>query len=128
MKAKKPASKKAASKKPTGTWVEMTGFKSKSDQSKCLELFKAGYAHEFRKSLLRIADGKLWFLVRDTTFTGRQRSAREITQCTVDVNRKGGENLSRRLLGMLRADQRRKRPALINGPDPIESLQAPGQR
>ena len=86
----------------------MTGFKSKNDQSKCLELFKAGYAHEFRKSLLRIADGKLWFLVRDTTFTGRQRSAREIKQCTVDVNRKGGEKLCRRLLGMLRADQRRK--------------------
>jgi hypothetical protein len=105
MKAKKTASKSA-----NGTWVEMTGFKSEKDRLKCLELLKAGHEHEFRKSLLRRADGKIWFLVRTTTFTGRQRTAREIKQCIVDVNRKGGENLCRMLLGMLRADERRKTP------------------
>jgi hypothetical protein len=107
MKAKKTAS----NNEKNGTWVEMTGFKSERDRLKCLELLKAGYEHEFRKSLLRRADGKIWFLVRATTFTGRQRTAREIKQCIVDVNRKGGENLCRMLLGMLRADERRKSPA-----------------
>jgi len=104
-------SKKATAKNTNGTWVEMTGFKSEKDRLRCLELLKAGYEHEFRKSLLRRADGKIWFLVRATTFTGRQRTAREIKQCIVDVNRKGGENLCRMLLGMLRADERRKTPA-----------------
>jgi hypothetical protein len=100
--------KKTAAKTSNDTWVEMTGFKSEKDRLKCLELLKAGYEHEFRKSLLRRAEGKIWFLVRSTTFTGRQRTAREIKQCIVDVNRKGGENLCRMLLGMLRADERRK--------------------
>jgi hypothetical protein len=100
--------KKTASKQSNGTWVEMTGFKSEKDRLRCLDLLKAGYEHEFRKSLLRRADGKLWFLVRDTTFTGRPRTAREIKTGIADVNRKGGENMCQRLLGMLRADQRRK--------------------
>lgn len=100
--------KKTAPKNANGTWVEMTGFKSEKDRLKCLELFKAGYEHDFRKSLLRSAQGKMWFLVRNTTFTGRQRSVREIKQCIADVNRKGGENVCRMLLGMLRADERRK--------------------
>ena len=99
--------KKTASKKSNGTWVEMTGFKSEKDRLKCLELLKAGHAHDFRKSLLKRSEGKLWFLVRETTFTGRQRTAREIKHAIADVNRKGAENLCLRLLAMLRADQRK---------------------
>lgn len=91
-----------------GTWVEMTGFKTEAERLKCLTLFKQGYSHEFRKSLLRSSSGKLWFLVRTTTFTGRIRTAREIKDCTADVNRKGSDNLCGQLLRMLRADMRKK--------------------
>ena len=92
----------------TGAWVEMYGFNSEAERLKCLTLFKQGYGHEFRKSLLRCSGGKLWFLVRTTTFTGRVRTVREIKDCTADVNRKGSDNLCRQLLRMLRADMQKK--------------------
>lgn len=96
--------KKPAIKKPNDTWVEMKGFKSEKERLKCLELFKAGYQHSFRKSLLKTADGKIWFRVRAKTFTGRARTAREIRECIADVNRRGLDNLCTSLLRMLRSD------------------------
>lgn len=99
--------KKTTKKQSPDIWVEMTGFKSEKDRVKCLALYKAGHHHEFRSSLLRAANGKLWFRVKARTFTGRQRTGREIKECVAYVNRKGTDNICRLLLGMLAASANR---------------------
>lgn len=111
--------KLAKSPKPSpGTWVEMTAFNSEKDQQTCLELYKASFEHQFRKSLLRTSAGKLYFLVRTNTFTGRPRTTRELKQVTTDVNRRGADNICRTLLSMLRADQKQKRATLKRAAQP----------
>ena len=45
-------------------WIEMCGFESEQDRMQCIELLKGGYAHPFKKFLLKHAYDKIWFRVR----------------------------------------------------------------
>ena len=47
-------------------WVEMHGFESENDRLQCLQLLGEGRAHPFKKFLLRLAYGKIWFRVRQS--------------------------------------------------------------
>src|SRR5208337_3351163 len=52
-------------------WIELRGFQSAVDQQLCLQLLKEGHAHPFKRFLLKVAYGKIWFRVR-------QRDSRNI--------------------------------------------------